>query len=99
MGGTGLTNRASEPLDHGASCGEATRAELGRLDALDSPEGQACIALAAAVDSGRALMAVPAMVKELRATLGALRDNVPKARDTTDEFTAAREARREAAGF
>jgi hypothetical protein len=44
-------------------------------------------------------MAVPAMVKELRATLDALREITPKAEDGVDEFTARREARRSAAGM
>jgi hypothetical protein len=44
-------------------------------------------------------MAVPAMVKELRATLDALRERTPKAGDGVDEFTAARAERRKAAGF
>jgi hypothetical protein len=73
--------------------------ELERLGASATPEGQACLALAAAVDSGRALMAAPAMVKELRATLDAIRERTPKAKDTTDEFTARRQERRDAAGF
>jgi hypothetical protein len=81
------------------SCKAATLAELTKVDALGSPEGQACLALAAAIDSGRSLMALPAMVTSLRATLTALRERNPRAKDTTDEFTARRAARREAAGF
>lgn len=66
---------------------------------VDTPEGQDALALAAAIDSGRSLMALPAMVKEKRATLDALRDRAPKVKDSTDDFTARREERRKAAGF
>jgi hypothetical protein len=45
------------------------------------------------------LMAAPAMVTVLRSTLEELRSRTPTARDTTDEFSARRKARREAAGF
>lgn len=94
-----MARQAQPPIENGASCVASTRAELGRLSALESPEGQACLALAAAVDSGRSLMALPAMVTALRAALDALRERQPKAEDTTDEFTARRAARRAAAGF
>jgi hypothetical protein len=66
------------------------------LGALSTPEGQAAVALAAAIDSGRALMAAPAMVKELRATLDELRERAPKVKDSVDEFSARRAARRAA---
>lgn len=72
----------------------ATRAILAELGQLASPEGQAALALAAAVDSGRSLMALPAMVKELRSTLDALAEKSPKALDSVDEFAARRAARR-----
>lgn len=94
-----MPNQAAPPIDTGSSCVAATRAELQRLGAADGVEGQAALALAAAIDSGRSLMAAPAMVKELRATLDVLRDRIPKAEDTTDEFAARRAARRKAAGF
>lgn len=90
---------SQEPVDTGTHAQASTRAELERLGMLASPEGQGALALAAALDSGRSLMAAPAMLKELRATLDALRERTPKAKDVTDEFTARRAARREAAGF
>lgn len=89
-----MPRQALPPLEHSASCEAATRVQLEQLSALDTPEGQAALALAAAVDSGRSLMAAPAMVKELRATLDALRERTPKTGDSVDEFTARRAARR-----
>jgi hypothetical protein len=47
----------------------ATLAELEALSEAHSALGQCALALARALDSGRSLMAAPAMVKELRATL------------------------------
>jgi hypothetical protein len=81
-----------------SSCQDATRAELEALRAVETVEGQSALALAAAVDSGRSLMAAPAMVKELRATMQAIRERTPKAEDSVDEFSAKRAARRAAAG-
>ena len=86
------------PIDQD-SCRSATKAELETLNAVQTPEGQSALALASAIDSGRSLMAAPAMVKELRATLQALRDRTPKAEDSVDEFSAKRAARRAAAGI
>jgi hypothetical protein len=77
-----------------ATCHSATETVLTELGSLDTPEGQACLALADAIDSGRALMAAPAMVKELRSTLDALRERAPKVKDSVDEFSARRAARR-----
>jgi hypothetical protein len=82
-----------------SSCYDATQSELETLSALDTVEGQSALALAAAVDSGRSLMAAPAMVKELRATMQAIRERTPKAEDSVDEFSAKRAARRAAAGI
>jgi len=76
-----------------ASCRESTQAELTTMNATDTPEGQAALALAAAIDSGRSLMAAPAMVKELRSTLQALRERTPKAEDGVDDFTKRRRER------
>jgi hypothetical protein len=76
----------------------ATEAELQQLNALDTVEGQCALSLARAIDSGRALMAAPSMVKELRATLDVLRERTPKAKDTVDDFSARRAARRAAQG-
>jgi hypothetical protein len=76
------------------SCSDATLTRLESLNAVETPDGQAALALAAAIDSGRSLMAAPAMVKELRATLAAVEERAPKAGDSVDEFTAARERRR-----
>lgn len=90
---------ARPPVDTGSTCSAATRTALEALAQLESPEGQAALALAAAIDSGTSLMAVPAMVKELRATLDALREITPKAEDGVDEFSARRAARRSAAGM
>lgn len=73
---------------------EAVKRDLERLSALESPEGQAALALAEAIDSGRALMAQPAMVKELRSTLAELRERAPKKKDSVDEFSARRAARK-----
>jgi hypothetical protein len=81
-----------------SSCYDATQAELTKLNALDSVEGQSALALAAAIDSGRALMAAPSMVKELRSTLDVLRERTPKAKDTVDDFSARRAARLAAQG-
>ena len=69
------------------TCHAATLTELRKLKATRTPEGQAALALAASIDSGRSLMAQPAMVKALRDTLDALRDRTPKAEDGVDEFT------------
>jgi hypothetical protein len=80
------------------SCRDATQSELEQLKALGTVEGQSALALAAAIDSGRSLMAAPAMVKELRATMQAIRERTPKAEDSVDEFSAKRAARRAAAG-
>lgn len=91
-----MARQASPPVETGTSCEAATRATLADLGQLDSPEGQACVALAAAIDSGRALMAAPAMVKEHRATLDALRERSPKVEDSVDEFSAKRAARQAA---
>lgn len=94
-----MPGQAQPPIDTGSACQVRTVAELEQLGALETPEGQAAVALAAAIDSGRSLMAIPAMVTVLRATLDALRERKPKAKDTTDEFSARRKARRDAAGF
>lgn len=94
-----MPRQALPPLSTNSSCESSTRSELERLNASDTPEGQAALALAAAVDSGRSLMAAPAMVKELRATLDALREQSPKVKDGVDEFTARRTSRRSAAGM
>jgi hypothetical protein len=94
-----LPNNAAPPIDTGTVCQESTRAELDRLRATDTPEGQSAMALAAAIDSGRSLMALPAMTDALARRLDELRERIPKAKDTTDEFAARREARRRAAGF
>ena len=72
---------------------KATRSELERLNGLNRPEGQAALALARAVDSGKSLMASPAMVKELRATLDVLREAAPKVKDGIDDIAARRAAR------
>lgn len=82
-----------------SSCYDATAGELDDLKAVGTVEGQSALALAAAIDSGRSLMAAPAMVKELRATMQAIRERTPKAEDSVDEFSAARAARRAAAGL
>jgi len=82
-----------------SSCRAATLAELETLGTVGTPEGQSALALAAAIDSGRSLMAAPAMVKELRATLQALRERTPRVEDSVDVFAARRAARRAAAGF
>lgn len=73
---------------------KATQGELESLKALDRPEAQAALALARAVDSGKSLMAAPAMVKELRASLAVLRDAAPKVKDGIDDIAARRAARR-----
>jgi hypothetical protein len=83
----------------GTSCHASTLAELEAMNAVDTAEGQGALALAAALDSGRSLMAAPAMLKELRATLQALRERTPKAKDSVDDFSARRAARRAAAGL
>lgn len=90
---------SQDPLEVGTHVQASTRAELERLGMLDSPEGQGALAMAAALDSGRSLMAAPAMLTALRAAMDALRERTPKAKDRTDEFTARRAARRAAAGF
>lgn len=77
---------------------DATQAELERLGAVETVEGQAALCLARAIASGQSLMAAPAMVKELRATLEVLRERTPKAKDGIDDIAARREARRAAAG-
>jgi hypothetical protein len=82
------------PLTPESSCVARTKADLQRLRAFDTPEGQAALALAAGIDSGRALMALPAMTRELRATLTEIRERAPKSGDSVDEFTAKRAARR-----
>lgn len=94
-----MPRSAQPPIDPGASCRDATQTELESLSAINTPEGQSALALAAAIDSGRSLMAAPAMVKELRATLQALRERTPKAKDSVDDFTARRTARRAASGL
>lgn len=81
-----------------ASCRESTQTELVSMSAVDTVEGQSALALAAAIDSGRSLMAAPAMVKELRSTMQALRERTPKAKDSVDDFTARRAARLAAQG-
>lgn len=86
-------------MENDTSCADQTRATLVDLDQLQSPEGQGALALAAALDSGRALMAAPAMLKELRATLDVLRERKPKVGDSVDEFAARRAARRAAQGM
>jgi hypothetical protein len=83
----------------GTSCHASTLAELEAMNAVDTAEGQGALALAAALDSGRSLMAAPAMLKELRATLQALRERTPKAKDSVDDESARRAARRAAAGL
>lgn len=93
-----MAPRKAAGLRTGAKTKVQTLAELEELGAVDTPEGQAAIALAAAIDSGRALMAAPAMVKELRSTLDALRERTPKAEDDVDDFTARRAARLAAEG-
>jgi hypothetical protein len=86
--------RVSVPIETDSSCRAQTLAALETMRAVETAEGQAALALAAGIDSGRALMAVPAMVKELRATLDALRERAPKTKDSVDEFSARRAARR-----
>jgi hypothetical protein len=82
----------------GDTVADATRAELERLKVLDTVEGQAALRLAEALDSGRSIMAAAATVKELRSTMDVLRDRTPKAKDSVDEFSARRAARRAAQG-
>lgn len=94
-----MPRSAQPPVDTDSTCRAATLAELQSMGAVGTPEGQSALALAAAIDSGRSLMAAPAMVKELRATLQSLRERTPKAKDSVDDFTARRAARRAAAGL
>ena len=94
-----MSRTSHPPIDVDSSCRASTQAELEALGAVNTVEGQSALALAAAVDSGRSLMAAPAMVKELRATMDALRERTPKAKDSVDDFSARRAARRAAAGL
>jgi hypothetical protein len=80
-------------VDVDTSCRSVTLTELEALGAVQTSEGQSALALAAAIDSGRSLMAVPAMVKELRSTMDALRERTPKAEDGVDDFSKRRRQR------
>src|SRR5205823_5395638 len=55
------------------SCVASTRMELTRLGALSSPEGQAALRLAEALDSGRSVMAAAANAKQLLAIVDTVR--------------------------
>lgn len=59
----------------------ATLRELNELGAAHRALGQSALALARAVDSGRSLMAAPAMVKQIAACLKELTPN-----DGGDDF-------------
>lgn len=91
-----MPRQSAPPLDVSATCLTATRSELERLNAMASPEAQVALALAEILDSGRSLMAAAANAKQLLAVLDAVRERSPKAKDSVDDFTARRAARRSA---
>lgn len=80
-----------------ASSGSVTSATSVQLDAagrLDSPLGQAALALARRVDSGSENgSALSALVRELRATLVDALDGASATSDVVDELRARRERR------
>ena len=80
------------------SCAGTTADELERLDAVSTPEGQAALALARAIDSGRSLMALPAMTKQLSELMTGIRSRERRESDSVDELRERREAAVRAAG-
>jgi hypothetical protein len=76
----------------------ATQRDLKALGASDSPEGQIALTMARALDSGRSLMAAPAMAKQLEATLDKIRSRAPKQGDAVDDVLAAAREKRAANG-
>lgn len=65
---------------------DATVAELAAMKAADTPEGQSALRLAEALDSGTALVAAPAMAKQLLAVLDVLRDRRPVVKSDLDKI-------------
>lgn len=72
---------------------DAVRAELARLNATDTVEGQIALCLADAVDNPRAGMATAGDAKELRAVIATIRDRTPVKADPVDELNARRASR------
>ena len=81
-----------------STCLSTTTTELKRLGLTATPEGQAALALARAIDSQRSLMALPAMVARLAETLEMLRNREAKGSDSVDELRTRRDAKVSAAG-
>ena len=81
-----------------STCLSTTTTELRKLGVVSTPEGQAALALARAIDSGRSLMALPAMVDRLHAVMQGLRDRRVRAGDTVDDLRTRREAKIASAG-
>jgi hypothetical protein len=69
---------------------DATEAELERLGALESVEGQVALRLAGQLDAPRNGMAVSGDAKELRAVMAAIRERAVKKADPIDELNARR---------
>jgi hypothetical protein len=67
------------------------------LNAFRTPEGQAALALAAILDSGRSVMAAAATAAQLRTLLESVRSAAPKPMSKVDELKAARDKRRSTA--
>lgn len=100
VSGSAPDDRGS-PVPRGGSnlsCYEASANELATLGMTDTPEGQAVLALARSIDrvgtSGRAAMALPAMVTVLSQRLEVLRRLAPHSGSALDELRTKRDHRR-----
>jgi hypothetical protein len=77
---------------------DATEAELDRLGALESVEGQLALKLAALIDEPRAGMATAGDSREFRMVMAQVRSTAtPKEASPIDELIARRAARESAA--
>ncbi len=64
---------------------DVTEAELGRLDALETVEGQIALRLASKLDDARNDMATAGNARELRMVMGLIRDGSKTEGDSVDD--------------
>lgn len=87
----------AKPAPRGVSVTRSTRESLVAAGRVDTPLGQASLALAALLDGGEGpASGLAAVAKELRATLEEATRNAPRVDDPVDEL-ASRRASRQAA--
>jgi hypothetical protein len=73
--------------------GDQVRAELERLNALETVEGEIALRLAEQLDAPRNGMAVAGDAKELRVVMATIRERQPVKADPIDELNARRQGR------